>query len=123
LVPDEAQVVVLGAVAAGFVTVVDCDVAAEQRGSGLDRRGWELGCGAVGRLGSVCRRFRGVGGCFRAGDRVVEVVVNSVGVVDGGCAGIISGDAAHSGGDDGLVGVSSLGAVCMKASAVEAGVV
>jgi hypothetical protein len=49
---------------------------------------------------------------------VVAVVV-IVAVVDGGCASVVSGDVAHSGGDDGLEGVSSWGAVCIKASAVE----
>ena len=113
-----ALVVVSGAVAAGVATVVDCDVAAGQWGSGLDRRGWEPGWGAVGRLGSVCRRFRGVGGCLRVGDRVVEVVVDDVGVVDRGCAGVVSGDVAHSSGDGGLVVGTSKGAVCITASAV-----
>jgi hypothetical protein len=54
---DEAQVVVWGMVAVGFVTVVGCDVAAGRRGSGHERGGCG-GCrGAVGRLGKVCRRL------------------------------------------------------------------
>jgi hypothetical protein len=44
---------------------------------------------------------------------VVVVAVNDVDSTDGGCAGVVSG------GDGGLVGVSSLGAVCVTALAVE----
>ena len=38
-------------------------------------------------------RSRGAGGCFEAGDKVV-VVINNVDSVDGGCAGIVTGDMA-----------------------------
>jgi hypothetical protein len=75
---DEAQVVVWGMVAAGFVTVVGCDVAAGRRSSGHERRGCG-GCrGAVGRLGKVCRRFRGAGGSSDCGGGAIVVVVNGV---------------------------------------------
>jgi hypothetical protein len=62
------------------------------------------------------------GGSFKDGEKVV-VVINNVGSADGGCAGIVSGDVVHSGGVDRLVGVSSWGAVCVTASAVEERVV
>ena len=48
----------------------------------------------------------------------VAAVVNDVGCADGGCAGVISSDVAAGCGDDGLVAVSSLGAVCITALAV-----
>jgi hypothetical protein len=89
-----ALVVVLGVAAAGVATDVVSDVAAERRGSGLERGGWRLGYGAVVRSGSVCRLSRGAGGIFEGGEEVVVVVVNDVGVVDGGCASPISGDVA-----------------------------
>jgi hypothetical protein len=100
------QVDVLGAVAAAVGTVVDDDVAVAVSGSGCERRGWGLGWGAVGWLGSECRHFRGAGGCSEAGSEVVVAVVDNVGVVDGGCAGVVGDDVADSGGDRGL-GVSS----------------
>jgi hypothetical protein len=83
---------VSGMVVAAFVDVVGGDVAAKRRGSGLERRG-SGGCrGAVGRLGKVCRRFCGARGGFGAEDRVVVVVVDVVGIVDGGCAGVVNDD-------------------------------
>jgi hypothetical protein len=112
------QVDVLGAVAAAVGTVVDDDVAVAVSGSGCERRGWGLGWGAVGRLSSVCRRFRGVGSRFGAGDGLVVVVVDDVGNLDGGCAGVVSDDVADIAGVGGLVGVPSWGSVCIKASAV-----
>jgi hypothetical protein len=106
------QVDVLGAVAVAVGTVVDDDVAVAVSGSGCERRGWGLGWGAVGRLGSVCRRFRDAGGSSEAGEKVVVVVFDDAGVVDGnvdvadgGCAGVVNGNVADSGGNDGLVGV------------------
>ena len=54
---DTAVVVVTGPVSAGFIVVVDCDVAAEQRGSELETRGCGGRRGAVGRLCSECRRL------------------------------------------------------------------
>jgi hypothetical protein len=56
-VPDIALVVVLAAVATGNVGISSCDVAMDRGGSGHELRGWGLGCGAVGRLSRVCRRF------------------------------------------------------------------
>ena len=98
---------------------------------------------------SECRRFRRVAGRFEAGDGVVVAVVDNVGNVDGGCAGVVSNDVADIAGVDRLVGVSlacmpvsqvlgssvdvpasfsrrggsSLGAVCITASTVVVGVV
>ena len=43
-----AHIVVFGAVAVVFVTVVGGDVAAQQRVSGLERRGWGVCWGVVG---------------------------------------------------------------------------
>jgi hypothetical protein len=48
----------------------------------------------------------------------VVVVVDVVGVVDGGCAAVVEGDVVGIGGDDGLVVVSSWCIVCVTASAV-----
>jgi hypothetical protein len=48
----------------------------------------------MGRLGKVCRRFRGAGGSSDGGDEVVVGVVNNIVDVDGGCAAIDSGDVA-----------------------------
>ena len=99
---DTALVVVSRGVVAAVGAVVDDDVALAVGGSGPERRGWERCCGAVGRLGGVCHRFRGVWGWFGAGEGVVVVVNDDDGVVDvvdGGCAGVVSGDVA-----DGMAG-------------------
>ena len=88
--------------AAGVAANVVSDVAAERRGSGLERGGWGLSWGTVGRPGSQCRRSRGAGGRFGAGEGVVVVVVNDVDVVDGGCADVVSGDVAGNGGSEGV---------------------
>jgi hypothetical protein len=99
--------------AAGFVVVVGGDMAAELRGSGLERGG----CGGcrdeLGRSGSVCHRFPDVRGGSEAGDRVVVVVDNSVDAVDGGV------DVVGSGGDGDLAGISLWAVVCVTESAVE----
>jgi hypothetical protein len=76
---DTAIDVVSRGVVAGVATVVSSDVAVGRRGSECARRGWGLGWGVVGRLGSVCRCFRGVGSRFGAGDGLVVVVVDDVG--------------------------------------------
>ena len=44
---DAALAVVSEWVVAGVAAIVDCDVAAEQAGSGCRERGWGLDCGAV----------------------------------------------------------------------------
>jgi hypothetical protein len=114
-----ALVVVPEVVAARVAAVVGSDVAAEQRASGLERGGCGVCRGGVDRPGGVCHRFRGVWGWFEAGKEVVAVVdvVGVIDVADGGCAGVVSGDG------NGLARVSSRGAVCITASAVEADVV
>ena len=91
---DVALVVVFEVVAAGVAVAVVSDVAVEQRGLEWANEGWELGCGAVGRPGIECRRFRSFEGCFGAGDGAVVVVVDDVDLADGGCAGIVKGDVA-----------------------------
>ena len=53
---DITQVLVLGVGVAGVVPVVDCDVVVAVGGSGCETRGCRVCRGAVGRLGSVCRR-------------------------------------------------------------------
>jgi hypothetical protein len=45
------------------------------------------------------------------------VVVDEVGVSDGSCAGVVSGDVVVGGDNNGVVGVSSRGIVCVTASA------
>jgi hypothetical protein len=114
------RVDVLGVVVAAVAVVVSSDVAPTVGGSGREMGGWKACWGSVGRLGGGCCRSPDAGASFEAGNEVVVVVVvNNVVDIDGGCAGVISGDAAHGGGDDGLVWVSSWGAVCIAASAVE----
>ena len=120
---DEALAVVSEVAVAGIAAVVGSDVAVATGGSGCGTRGWGVCSGAVGRLGRVCRRFRAAGASFEAGGKVVVVVVNNVGCADGGCADVVSGDVADSGGDDNRLGVSSRGAVCVTALGVEVGVV
>jgi hypothetical protein len=114
----EARVVVSEVVAAEVAAVVGSDVAVAMGGSGCETRSWGLGRGGLDRLGGVCRRLRDAGSSFEGGEKVVVVVVNDVGCADGGCAGVASSDVAAGCGDDGLVAVSSLGAVCITALAV-----
>ena len=104
-VPVVAQVVVSRGFVAVAATVVDDDVALAVGGLGHERRGWGVSRGAVDRFGIVCRRFRGAGGCFSAGGRVVVAVDDSVDAVDGvvdiadgGCVGVVSSDVATLGG-------------------------
>jgi hypothetical protein len=100
---DETLAVVSGVVVTGVAAVVGGDVAVERGGSVRSTRGWGLGWGVVVQSGIQCRGSGDAGGGSEAGDEFVVVVVDDVGVVDGGCAGVV----AHSGGDGGLVGVSS----------------
>ena len=90
---DVARDVVFGAVAAGSAGVGGCDVAVERWGSGLTRGGCGLGWSRVDWPGIQRRLSVGAGrGSEVEEERVVVVVVNDVGVVDGGCAGTVSGD-------------------------------
>ena len=59
---------------------------------------------------SVCRRFRGAGGVVGAGNGAVVVVVDDVGIVDGGCAGVDGGVVAALAGAGGLVTGTVVGA-------------
>jgi hypothetical protein len=81
----------------------DCDVVVEQWGPGLERRGWSLGCGVVDWPGSQHHYLGGASSGFEAGDEVLVMFVNDMGIIDGGCAGIISSDVAHSSGGSRLV--------------------
>jgi hypothetical protein len=99
---DDAQVVGLGVVAAGFVAFVHSDVAVAQGGSGCETRDWGVFWSAVSRPRSERRRLRGAGASKQAGDGVL-VVVDDVDNVDGGCACIVSGDVAAVLGKGGLV--------------------
>jgi hypothetical protein len=86
---DTAQVVVSGVVATRFVAIVDCDVAAEQRGLGCCRVYW----GAIARPGSKWRRLEAVGrgdSCWKTSRE--EVVVK----VGGGCACVVVDDVADN---------------------------
>jgi hypothetical protein len=56
-VPAVAQVVVPEVVAAGVVGGGGCDMVTAMGHSGHGERGWGLGWGAVGQLGSVCRHL------------------------------------------------------------------
>jgi hypothetical protein len=97
-----AQVFIPELVAAEVAAVVGSDVAVAVGGSECRTGGWRRGWSAVGRLGSVCRCFRGAGGCFEAEDRVIVVVVDIVANVDGGCAAVVSDAVADSGDGWGL---------------------
>jgi hypothetical protein len=101
------DVVVDGEAAVGDADSIGGDMAATV-GSGDNRRGWELHGDAVCQLGSVCHHFRGAGDWLGAGEGMVVVVNDNVGVidgsdgvVDGGCPGVINDDTAGIGGRDG----------------------
>ena len=100
---DEALAVVSEVAVAGIAAVVGSDVAVATGGSGCRMRGWGVCSGVVGQLGRVCRRFRAAGASFKAGGKVIVVVVNNVGCPDGGCADIVSGDVAGNGGSGGSI--------------------
>jgi hypothetical protein len=63
-----AQVFSPKVVVAEVAAVVGSDVAVAVDGSGCQRRGWEVYCGAVGLLGSVCHCLQDAGDSFKAGD-------------------------------------------------------
>jgi hypothetical protein len=96
-----AQMVVPGVVLAGEAAVVGGDVAFAWAGSGCEGRGWGVSRNAVDWFGSECCRTRGAGGCFEARAEVVVAVVDDVGIVDGGCAAVVSGDVAMARGVSG----------------------
>jgi hypothetical protein len=73
---DEARVVVLGVVAAGFVAVVGGDVAVATGGSGCRRGGW--------------------GACWGGRKTSHETVIDVVDNVDGGCAAVVIDDVVTS---------------------------
>ena len=52
---------------------------------------------------------------------MVVVVDNIVGIINGGCADIVSDDMVDGGGDSGLQGVSLRVAVCVTTSVVALG--
>ena len=88
----------LGSLACCFVAwaaaVVGSDVAVTLGASGLETGGWGLVWGAVDRPGTQYRRSRGPGGGSEAWGGMLIAVVNDVGVVDGSCAAVASGDVA-----------------------------
>ena len=57
----------------------------------------------MGSSGSECRRSEGPGGGSGAEGPVVVVVLDIVGVVDGGCVAIVKGEVAAGNGGDVLV--------------------
>jgi hypothetical protein len=89
-VPAVVQVDILGVVVAAVAVVVSSDVAPAVGGSEREMGGWKARWGSVGRAGSECRRSRGAGDRFEAGEEVVVVVVDDVDNVDGGCAGVVA---------------------------------
>ena len=97
---DVTLVVVLGVAAAGVAADVVSNMAAEWRGSGCERGGWEFRGGAVCRLSSVCHCFRGVWGWFDTVERFAVAVVDAV----------VKDDVAGNGGGRGLVS-TALGVV------------
>jgi hypothetical protein len=113
---DAALLVVSQVIATVVATVVGSE-RLRTRKDGLETLLWCY------RLVWECRHSRGAGGCPEAGGGVVVVTVSDVDSTDGGCAGVVSDDVGDSGDSEGVVVDSSRGAVCMKASAVEADVV
>jgi hypothetical protein len=93
-VPDTALDAVSEVVAAFSVGVGGCDVAVEWQGSGCKMGGCGLRWGAMGQPGRECHRSEGAGGSFEAGEQLLVAVVDDVGIVDGSCAGVVSGDMA-----------------------------
>jgi hypothetical protein len=89
-----ALVVISEVVVAEVVAVIGGDMAVAQVCSRHEKRGWEVFCGAVNRLGRVCHCFRGVGSCGEAVEAVVVAIVDNVGIIDGGCVDVISSDVA-----------------------------
>jgi hypothetical protein len=87
-----AQTVIPGVVLAGVAAIVGSDVAFARAGSGCKGRGWGVSRNAVDWFGSECHRMRGAGGCFKARAEVVVAVVDDVGIIDGGCAAVVSSD-------------------------------
>jgi hypothetical protein len=98
-----ALVVVSEVVVAEVVAVVGGDMAVAQVRSRREKRGWEVFCGAVNGLGRVCCCFRGIGSCGVAVEAVVVAIVDNVGVIDGGCVGVVGSDVAALTVEGGLV--------------------
>ena len=73
-----ALVVVSAADAAAVAAFVNDDETAERRGLQRANEGPGLSGGAMGRPGRECRRFRGSGGRFEAGEVGVLVIVDAV---------------------------------------------
>jgi hypothetical protein len=92
----------VGSTVGGCAAVVNGDVAGDGGSGGCKEKGCGVGWGAVCWLGRECRRFRGAGGSFGAGEEVLVVVVG-VDSGDGGCAGVVSNDVADCSGVDRLV--------------------
>ena len=86
---DVAQIGIFWLFASGVVAVVDGDVAASVGSSGLDKGGWEGGWCAVDWPGIQCCHSVAAGSGFGARDRVVVVVDDVVGVIDGSCAALL----------------------------------
>jgi hypothetical protein len=99
----KALAVVSDVAVAGIAAVVVSDMAVATGGSGCETRSGGVCRGAVGRLGSVCRRLQDAGGSFEVGNQVVVAAVDVADNVDRGCAGFISGDVAVLAGKGGLV--------------------
>ena len=111
---DAALDTVSEAIVADVVAIGSCDVVLAVGSSGLERRGCGLGRGAVDQPGIQRHLSGGAGSSSEVGEEQVVVVVNDVGIVDGGCAGIISGDVAVLTGvinDAEGVGVAEMGCV------------
>ena len=153
---DKTWVVISRVVVTGVAVVIGRDMVVRKWGSELKRGGWRRFWCVVHWPGSECHHFRGAGSSFGAGDKAVVVVDDVVGIIDGGCSGIVSGGVAALEGKGGLVmramvargspqaceavsqvlgslvdiptsfsrhGGSSLGAICITASAEEVSIV
>jgi hypothetical protein len=93
---NTAVVVILGLSAAAEAAVVGCDVAVTMGGSGCKTGGCGLRWGAMGWPGRECCCSEGAGGSFEAGEKLLVAVVDDIGIIDGGCAGVVSSDVATS---------------------------
>jgi hypothetical protein len=103
----------LGSLACCFVAwaaaVVGSDTAVTLGASGLDMGGWGLVWGAGDRPGTQYHRSSGPGGGSEARGGILIAIVNDIGIVDGSCAAVASGDVAGLVGSLGEAGFSRVG--------------
>jgi hypothetical protein len=88
----------------GDAAVSVSDVIVKRRRTGWVTVAWELKRSASGWFGSDCSRFRGISKWFEAVGLPLVTDVDSIGNIDGGCAGNDGHDMADVGNGDGVLG-------------------